>query len=155
METYSKNNKTGFVSETPTSYYYEGNVAIPLKNLTSTQKMEIVKDGISKSYLVKLKKNTALDYDALAQALSVTRSTLINKKGSQKYSIPLSERIIALAELYSFGYEVFEDQDKFNAWMFHPNQALGGAIPFDFIDNIYGREEIQNLIGRIAHGIYS
>lgn len=154
MKTYPKNNTSGFVSETPTSYY-EGNVAIPLKNLTSTQKMEIVKGGISKSYLVKLKKNTDLDYDALAQALSVTRSTLINKKGGQKYSIPLSERIIALAELYSFGYEVFEDQDKFNAWMFHSNQALGGAIPFDFIDNIYGREEIQNLIGRIAHGVYS
>ena len=68
---------------------------------------------------------------------------------------PESNSIIAVAELYSFGYEVFEDKDKFNKWMFATNQALGGATPFDFMDNQFGREEIRNLIGRIAYGVFS
>jgi|SRR5690625_386930 len=155
MKKPSNSLENSFVEEAPTSYYYEGNVAIPLKDLTSVQKMKIVKRGISKAYLVKLKDNTGLDYDSLAKALSVTRSTLINKKSNQKFNDNLSERIVALADLYSFGYEVFEDESRFNDWMFHPNQALGGKVPFDFIDNQYGREEIHNLIGRIAYGIYS
>lgn len=155
MKVYPKNITNNFAEEAPTSYYYEGNVAIPLKDLTSVQKMKIVRNGITKGYLVKLKNNTDLDYDALAKALSVTRSTLINKKSNQKFNDSLSERIVALADLYSFGYEVFEDESRFNAWMFHPNQALGGKIPFDFVDNQYGREEIHNLIGRIAYGVYS
>lgn len=155
MKAYSKNTQNRFVEETPTSYYYEGNVAVPLKDLTAVQKMEIVKEGISKSYLVKLKNNTDLDYDSLAKALSVTRSTLINKKGKQKFNDNLSERIVALADLYSFGYEVFGDEQRFNDWMFRSNQALGGKVPFDFVDNHYGREEIQNLIGRIAYGVFS
>lgn len=145
---------TGFVAKEPTRFYH-GNAAVPLTDLTSYQKMNIVRSGVTKSYLTQLKEETSLDYDALAQALSVTRSTLINKKGSQKFSNHVSERIVAVAELYSFGYEVFEDKDKFNRWMFASNQALGGAAPFDFMDNQFGREEVRNLIGRIAYGVFS
>lgn len=145
---------TGFAVKEPTRFYH-GNAAVPLTNLTSYQKMNIVRDGVTKSYLRQLKEETSLDYDALAQALSVTRSTLINKKGNQKFSNHVSERIVAVAELYSFGYEVFEDKDTFNRWMFAPNQALGGAAPFDFMDNQFGREEIRNLIGRVAYGVFS
>ncbi len=143
-----------YVKEAPTSFY-DGNLAVPLVDLTSYQKMQIVRDGITKSYLAKLKEETSLDYDALAQALSVTRSTLINKKNDQRFNDHVSERIIAVAELYSFGYEVFEDKDNFNNWMFAPNQALSGAKPFELMDNQFGREEIRNLIGRIAHGVFS
>lgn len=143
-----------YVKEAPTSFY-DGNLAVPLVDLTSYQKMQIVRDGITKSYLSKLKEETSLDYDALAQALSVTRSTLINKKNDQRFNDHVSERIIAVAELYSFGYEVFEDKDNFNNWMFAPNQALSGAKPFELMDNQFGREEIRNLIGRIAYGVFS
>jgi len=143
-----------YVFEEPTSFY-EGSSAIPLVEMTSYQKMRIVRGGVTKTYLTKLKEETSLDYDALAQALSVTRSTLINKKGSQKFNDHVSERIIAVAELYSFGYEVFGNKENFNNWMFAPNQALGGEAPFDLIDNQLGRDEIRNLIGRIAYGVYS
>ena len=144
-----------FVSEAPTHYYTGNNQEIPIHNLTSTQKMNIVETRISKNYLELFKKHTNLDYDSLAKALLVTRATLINKKGKEKFSSTVSEKILALADLYSFGYEVFEDKEKFNEWMFFSNQALGGKVPFDFLHNQYGREEINNLIGRVAYGVYS
>ena len=151
---YKITEETDFVEEAPTSFYID-EIATPLVEMTSYQKMNIVRGGVTKSYLVKLKDEASLDYDNLAQALSVTRSTLINKKGTQKYSEQLGERIISLADLYSFGYEVFEDKAKFNKWMLTPNQALGGQAPFDIIDNQYGREEVRNTIGRIAYGVFS
>lgn len=153
-KSYKMPRSADYVKEAPTSFY-DGNLAVPLVDLTSYQKMQIVRDGITKSYLSKLKEETSLDYDALAQALSVTRSTLINKKNDQRFNDHVSERIIAVAELYSFGYQVFEDKDNFNKWMFAPNQALSGAKPFELMDNQFGREEIRNLIGRIAHGVFS
>ena len=151
---YKRNEIQNFAEDAPTMYY-AGNAAIPLNDLTSIQKMRIIKSGISKNYLETFKKTTALDYDSLAGALSVTRATLINKKGAQKFSDQISEKIVSLADLYSFGYEVFEDKNKFNKWMFIKNQALGGLAPFDIIDNYYGKEEVRNLIGRIAYGVYS
>ncbi len=127
----------------------------PENQMTPLEKMEKLKSGLTKRDLEKLKLRTKLDYDKLSKALSVTRSTLIKKKAGQEYSPTLSERIMSLADIYSYGYEVFEDEAKFNQWMFHPNQALGGKAPYDVIDNQFGREEVKNIIGRIDYGIYS
>ena len=117
--------------------------------------MDYQRGDFTKTYLEKLKQSAALDYDSLAAALSVTRATLINKKGDDTFSDQIAERIVALADLYSYGYEVFGDKPAFNHWMFASNQALGGLTPFSIIDNQYGREEVRNLIGRIEYGVYS
>ncbi len=151
---YKQKETYNFVAEAPT-YYYSGNAAIPLNDMTSFQKMRIVKKGITKTYLVAFKTKTGLDYDQLAFALAVTRATLINKKGDDLFSDQISERIVALADLYSYGYEVFGAEESFNQWIFSKNMALGGIAPFSIIDNQYGREEVRNLLGRIEYGVYS
>jgi putative toxin-antitoxin system antitoxin component (TIGR02293 family) len=124
-------------------------------HMTSLEKMDVVRLGVSKKDLESLKVKTRLDYGKLANALSVTRATLINKKRKEKFNAVLSERIISLADIYSYGYEIFEDEDRFNEWMFKPNQALNGGVPFELMNNQFGREEVRNIIGRIAYGVYS
>jgi putative toxin-antitoxin system antitoxin component (TIGR02293 family) len=119
------------------------------------EKMVMVDRGVTKKDLESLKDKTELDYDELAKVLSVGRATLINKKGNDKFSPPLSEKIVGLADLYSYGYEVFEDMERFNQWMLRSNQALGGQAPYDLIHNQFGREEVRNVIGRIEYGVYS
>lgn len=127
----------------------------PESQLTALEKMDIARIGVSKSALERLKSTTNLDYDQLASILSVARATLINKKGTEKFNSTLSEKIVGLADIYSYGYEVFEDEVRFNQWIFRPNQALNGQTPFDLIDNQFGREEVKDLIGRIDYGVYS
>lgn len=127
----------------------------PESRMTSFEKIDIIKEGISKKDLENLKEKTDLDYNQLSKVLSVARATLINKKGAAKFDMVLSERIVGVADLYSYGYEVFEDENRFNEWIFRPNQALGGQSPYELLDNQYGREEVRNLIGRIDYGVYS
>lgn len=127
----------------------------PERQLSGFEKMHIVRDGVTKKDLELLKTKADLDYTMLAKALSVTRATLINKKRSERFGAGLSEKIVGMADLYSYGFEVFEDKERFNQWMSKPNKALGGQIPYDLIDNQFGREEVRNLIGRIDYGIYS
>ena len=127
----------------------------PESRMTPIEKMALIEAGISKNDLEALKEKANLDYDQLAQVLSVARATLINKKGSNRFSEELSEKILGLADLYSYGYEVFEDTGRFNKWIFQANQALGGKAPFDLLHNGYGREEVRNIIGRIDYGVYS
>lgn len=127
----------------------------PENQMTSLEKMRIARAGVRKRDLEDFKEKTALDYDDLANVLAVTRATLINKKGEEKFNVSLSERIVDLAGLYSYGYEVFEDIDRFNEWIFRPNRALGGQAPLEYIDNQFGREEVRNIIGRIDYGVYS
>jgi putative toxin-antitoxin system antitoxin component (TIGR02293 family) len=123
--------------------------------MTPIEKMERLNLGISKAELETLKTRTALDYDKLARLLSVTRATLINKVGAEKFNITLSERILGVADIYSYGYDVFEDEVIFNQWMFKENRALGGKTPYEVCNNQFGREEVKNIIGRIEHGVYS
>lgn len=124
-------------------------------HMTSFEKIDIVREGIIKKDLELLKEKAAMDYTMLAKILGVTRATLINKKKNEKFNASLSEKILSLADLYSFGFEVFGDEKRFNQWMGKPNQAIGGHIPYNIIDNQYGREEVKNIIGRIAYGVYS
>ena len=127
----------------------------PEWQMTAVEKMDMVRDGVSKKDLENLKSKTNLDYDKLSTLLSTNRATLINKKGTEHFSATLSERIVSIADLYSYGFEVFEDENKFNEWIFRPNQALGGKQPFELLDNQFGREEVKNVIGRIDYGVYS
>lgn len=127
----------------------------PESRMTPLEKWGIVRAGVDKIDLEHLKIAAKLDYDTLAKALSVTRATLINKKQGEKFNAAVSDRIVGLADIYSYGYEVFEDTDRFNQWMFRPNQALGGQAPYELLDNQFGREEVRNMIGRIDYGVYS
>src|ERR1700733_8093143 len=77
----------------------------PENQMTPLEKMDMVRVGVTKRDLERMKERTALDYDMLAHALSVTRATLINKKGKEKFNSSVSERIVSLADLYSYGYE--------------------------------------------------
>lgn len=128
---------------------------VPVYHFSSFDKIQMVKRGISKKALEELKKKAGLDYDQLASILSVGRATLLNKKGTDKFNQTLSEKILGLADIYSYGYEVFEDKGRFNEWIFRPNRSLGGQMPYDLLDNQYGREEVKNVIGRIDFGVYS
>lgn len=126
-----------------------------VSRLTPMEKMKLSKKGVTKKYLEKVKEKMMLDYQKLAIVLSINRATLINKKEEEKFSAAQSERIIGLDALYNQGLETFRNKEKLDAWLDAPNRALGGKIPYEVMDNQFGREEVQNLLGRIQWGVYS
>ncbi|MGN6399611.1 MAG: type II RES/Xre toxin-antitoxin system antitoxin [Flavisolibacter sp.] len=128
---------------------------IPVYRWNSFDKIDAVKNGISKEELENLKISAALDYDTLARVLGIAKATLHNKKGKAKFDLSTSEKIFLIADIYSYGYEVFENKERFNAWMKRENSALGGIAPLALIDTLYGMEEVKHLIGRIEYGVYS
>lgn len=152
--------KTPIVSEVAISYDSPSRIlrsasTRPENRLSSFEKMKIVRDGILKKDLESLKAKIGVDYTELAKALSVTRATLINKKKTERFGLALSEKILDIADLYAFGFEVFQGEDAFRQWMDTPVQSLGFEKPSTFIDNQFGRQEVRNIIGRIAYGVYS
>ncbi len=117
--------------------------------------MDVTRKGISKKELEQLKRRAGLDYNQLSHIFQVARATLISKKGTERFTPLLSEKIMCLADIYSYGYEVFGDEAEFNKWIFQPLPALAGKPPYEILDNQYGREEVKHIIGRIEYGVYS
>lgn len=124
------------------------------ESLTSQYKIGIVRNGISKNQLEAIKSETDFDYRTLSSLLSVSRTTLIKKKGDDKFDQPTSERIMLLAELLSYGREVFESKELFNRWIRKESLGLGGRSPLEMLDTLYGMEEVKKELGRIEYGVF-
>jgi putative toxin-antitoxin system antitoxin component (TIGR02293 family) len=122
---------------------------------TNFDKIASVKSGISKDSLVSFKQEIDIDYEHLSFILGTTKTTLHKKQGKETFSPSISEKVIALMDVYNYGYEVFGDKHKFNKWVQTSNRALGNRIPLDVMDTIFGIDEVKNIIGRIAYGVYS
>ncbi|MFL5743706.1 MAG: antitoxin Xre/MbcA/ParS toxin-binding domain-containing protein [Niastella sp.] len=127
---------------------------LPFDALSSQYKIGIVKTGISKKQLEAIKSETDLNYDTLSNLLSISRTTLINKKGDDRFDPSTSERIMHLAEILCYGREVFECREIFNIWIRIPNNGLGGKSPLELLDTLYGIEEVKKELGRIEYGVY-
>lgn len=124
------------------------------ESLTSQYKIGIIKNGITKTQLEAIKSETDFDYHTLSNLLAVSRTTLIKKKGDDKFDQPTSERIMLLAELLSYGREVFENKEQFNTWLKNPSSAMSGKTPLELLDTLYGIEEVKKELGRIEYGVY-
>jgi putative toxin-antitoxin system antitoxin component (TIGR02293 family) len=125
-----------------------------INELPTTDKIILIKRGFSKDQLEEIKENAHLDYDTLSSVLSVSRAKLINKKGSELFDQSTSERIMLLADLISYGQEVFDDKEQFNTWLKKPNKALGMKKPIGMMDTVYGLNELKKELGRIEYGVF-
>ena len=125
-----------------------------IHTMDAGEKISLIRNGVTKKYLEGIKDQSGLDYDTLSTILAVSRATLINKKGLEKFDTATSERILLLADTIAYGQSVFEDRDRFNTWMKNPNKALGDKTPIELMDTLYGIQEIGKLIGRIEYGVF-
>ena len=131
------------------------NIIKNIERWSMLQKIAIIRSGVSKTELEKVKEETGLDYEMLSRILSVTKATLHNKKGYGKFSSEVSERLLLFAEIYVYGVEVFGEKRKFIHWMSNPIRSTGGIAPLELMDTKYGMEEVKDIIGRIDYGVYS
>ncbi len=51
--------------------------------------------------------------------------------------------------------EVLGSKEKASSWLRSPNRALAGSRPLDIIDTDLGAREVETVLGRIEHGVYS
>lgn len=83
----------------------------------------------------------------------IIHSHQIVNKGLQKANDILQSK--QYDELFKHGFSVFEDSQKFAHWLKKPNGALNGKIPADIIHTKDGIKEVDKILGRIEHGIFS
>ncbi len=58
--------------------------------------------------------------------------------------------------VFAKALELFEgDRDAASEWMLSPLPALGGETPIDIARTEAGARQVENLVGRIEHGVYS
>ncbi len=153
-------NKGSWITRFPKSdldYYY-----LVLSNLTGEYLdsrngsvgtiREYINKGLPRETYLRLKELTNFTAHDLSIVMGVPERTLARRK---VFKPDESERIIRIAKVFQHVLEVFGDLDSCRRWVSSPKKALGGKSPFEYCDTEPGAREVENLIGRIEHGVFS
>jgi len=120
------------------------------------QLAEVVRRGLPAGSLVVLGEKLEMNHAALSSKLAIPQRTLTRRLSQHsRLTAAESDRAVRLARVYATAVEMIGDADKAAQWLRTPNRALGGAVPIDQLDTDLGAKEVENILGRIAYGVYS
>ena len=117
--------------------------------------IEKVRDGLPMSEFHALREMLGLSEERLAGLLGLSRATLHRRKISGTLDRAASDRLVRYARLLSRAEAVFENADSARRWLSAPAVAFHGECPLDYADTEVGAREVEALLGRIEHGVFS
>lgn len=123
---------------------------------TFAQLAELIRQGLPSGSLIVLGEKLDLKHAALSKKLGIPQRTFTRRLGRHsRLTAAESDRTVRLARVYATAVEMIGDTGKAAEWLRTPNRALGGQLPIDQLDTDLGAREVENILGRIAYGVYS
>jgi putative toxin-antitoxin system antitoxin component (TIGR02293 family) len=106
--------------------------------------------------LERFRKTSLLPLDVILRVVQLPPRTLARRKARNKLSGPESERLVRLSFVFDKAVELFEgDPEAARQWLRSPAPALGGLTPLAAVETELGAQEVESLIGRLEHGVFS
>jgi len=91
----------------------------------------------------------------LARLVGVAARTLARRKSGGELSPIESDRLYRVAHATLRASETLGSLDKARSWLHGKNRALGGRSPISCLDTGIGARQVEEILERIGHGIYS
>lgn len=127
-----------------------------IKTADNLKLAEKVEAGFSFDVLERLGKMTGLPLETLRVAVRITPRTLTRRRKEKKLSPEESDRLVSVSRLLAQTFELFEGNTEAGMrWFQSPNRALNGQSPIETAATETGTREVENLIGRLEHGVYT
>ncbi|MCW1922602.1 DUF2384 domain-containing protein [Luteolibacter arcticus] len=114
-----------------------------------------VRDGLPMTEFHTLREMLGLTEERLAGLLGMSRATLHRRKTGGTLDRAASDRLVRYARLLNRAEAVFDSADSARRWLSAPAIAFHGESPLDFADTEVGAREVEALLGRIEHGVFS
>ena len=122
----------------------------------STQELiEALKAGLPVQEIEELRHLLDLTMDRLVPMLGLSKATFHRRKIAGRLDPAESDRVVRFARLLGTAVEVMESLENARLWLSSPQIGLGGAVPLEFAGTEVGAREVEDLLGRIDHGVYS
>jgi putative toxin-antitoxin system antitoxin component (TIGR02293 family) len=127
----------------------------PKDVLSTTQLIAALKQGLPYQEIEDLRQQLNLPIEKLVSLLGISLATLHRRKAAGKLDVFESDRVIRFARLLGKATLVMESLPAACSWLSTPQRGLGGSIPLEFAATEQGAREVEYLLGRIEHGVYS
>lgn len=122
-------------------------------NLKLAKKVEF---GLPFDAFERVGRVSGLSLESLRTAVRIAPRTLTRRRQEKRLSPEESDRLVSVSRLLSFTVELFEgDVLAGLGWFTSKNRALGGISPLEAASTEVGSREVETLIGRLEHGVFS
>lgn len=99
---------------------------------------------------------TALPLHQILDIIRLPASTFARRKRAGKLSPDESERVYRLASVFESVVRLFEgDVPAAREWLTRPCRGLGGAAPIELTKTEVGARAVEDMIGRLEHGVFA
>jgi putative toxin-antitoxin system antitoxin component (TIGR02293 family) len=116
---------------------------------------ERLREGLPYQAFEALRAAFDLSLRDLSAVLGVPERTLARRRTQRRLRPDESDRLVRLARIAAFAEDVLGGRRKAADWLRTPNRALGNEPPVARLDTDVGARQIEAVLGRISHGVYS
>ena len=112
--------------------------------------------GLPYHAVERLRAKSGLSLTDVARVTGIPLRTMSRRRDSGRLKPAESERLLRLTFLFEQAVDLFEgDANAVRSWLETPNAALHGDTPLQLAETEIGAREVENLIGRLEHGVFS
>lgn len=130
------------------------NSAIPPK-INPLQLIDRSREGLDSSEADRVAGLLGVTDKEMARLLNQSVATFHRRAKSGRLDAVTSERLLMLGNLAAHGEAVFQDLGKFTRWLRRPLRVLVDREPLDLMDSPTGTLLVEDILGRIEHGVFS
>jgi putative toxin-antitoxin system antitoxin component (TIGR02293 family) len=127
--------------------------ALPRAGGPLAQVREALHQGLPRKAFDGLRDELGVTTDDLADVLGIPSRTLARR--TDRFKPDESERLLRLGSVLRKATDVLEEPESVRRWMLQPKRALGGLTPLRCCDTEVGAREVEALLTRIEHGVFS
>jgi putative toxin-antitoxin system antitoxin component (TIGR02293 family) len=117
--------------------------------------LTVLKKGLPLGHFEKLRKTMGLTSIELARVARISLRTLHRRKAGGRIHPEESERIFRIACVFDKAIDVLGSEESARKWFRTPLRALSMKAPLEYSDMELGLREIEHVLGRIEHGVFS
>lgn len=112
--------------------------------------------GLPYKALTTLQRLMSLSLKELAEVTDIRYRTLCRRKEKGRLELDESDRLLRLTRIFGRALELFEG-NRVSAlrWLSKKQQSLDGATPLEMAKTEIGASEVERLISRLEHGVFT
>lgn len=144
----------------PTLVPREGDVlsllACPTGGMAATDVLSLVRCGLPFAALEKLVAAVGSTQKEVASVLGIPATTLSRRRRGGRLTPVESDHVIRIARLAVMARDLMAgDPVAAQRWFTTPHSILGDETPLRHASTETGGREVEDLIGRLRHGVFS
>ena len=120
---------------------------------TATELRDRVRTGLPYQSLESIRERLKLSLPEAAVVLHVPLRTLARRRQERRLDAGESDRLYRLARIAAHAVSVLGTDDKAATWLRRPNRALDHEPPLALLDTDVGARQVEDVLGRIEHGV--